>query len=392
MDPQIMTDTPQLDAQMAFLNEACKLKQVDRQSALQDLSRPENSAEHSWHVALYALVMDIPELSDPADRSKAIKMILLHDLVEIDAGDHPIHLDHDADAVAQAEAAAATRLFGLLPADQAAEMRTLWDEFEAGSTAAARGAKRMDHVQPMLQAAAPAVPLPDHVQVVEDNLAQGRARNLHIDWPEMFAHVRAALDTTPAPTGDVAKRIAFLNECDRLKPVYRATYISGGSRFENSAEHSWHLALYALILAEHAPHAINVDRVITMLLLHDLVEIDAGDHPIFGDYDASAKEAEELEAARRIFGLLPDSQGAEMLAIWQEFEANETPDAVFAKSLDRFQAPNQNLASNGGSWAKYNVTYDTFREKVGGKIGYGAPILLDWVTPRVKAFLDAMPR
>ncbi|MGB0159851.1 MAG: HD domain-containing protein, partial [Thalassovita mediterranea] len=127
-----MTNTPRLDAQMAFLNEACKLKQVDRQSALQDLSRPENSAEHSWHVALYALVMDIPELRDHTDRLKAIKMILLHDLVEIDAGDHPIHLDHDADAVAQAEAAAATRLFGLLPEDQAAEMRALWDEFEAG--------------------------------------------------------------------------------------------------------------------------------------------------------------------------------------------------------------------------------------------------------------------
>lgn len=378
---------PRLTAQMTFLTEACKLKQVERQSALQDLSRPENSAEHSWHVALYALVMDIPELAERKDRFEAIKMILLHDLVEIDAGDHPIHLDHDAAAVAKAEAAAADRLFGLLPADQDVEMRALWDQFEAAETPAAKGAKRMDHVQPMLQAASPESPLPDHVQVVEDNLAAGRAKNLHQDWPEMFAQVRVALDKTPAPDGDLVRRIAFLNDCDRLKPVYRATRIAGGARFENSAEHSWHLALYALILAEHAPHAIDVDRVITMLLLHDLVEIDAGDAPIFGDYDVAAKEAEELAAAKRIFGLLPAPQGAEMLAIWQEFEANETSDAVFAKSLDRFQAPNQNLASNGGSWVDYNVTYDMFLEKVGHKITNGAPALQAWIAPRVKAFL-----
>ncbi|MEC8294379.1 MAG: HD domain-containing protein [Pseudomonadota bacterium] len=382
--------TPRLDAQMAFLTEACKLKQVDRQSALQDLSRPENSAEHSWHVALYALIMDIPELARAEDRIDAIKMILLHDLVEIDAGDHPIHLDHDADAVALAEAAAADRLFGLLPADQSTEMRALWDQFEAAVTSAARGAKRMDHVQPMLQATNPAAPLPDHIEVVEDNLAKGRAKDLHQDWPAMFAQVRARLDGTAPPEGDLSQQLDFLNECDRLKPVYRATRIAGGSRFENSAEHSWHLALYALILAEHAPHAINLDRVITMLLLHDLVEIDAGDAPIFGDYDVAAKEAEELEAARKIFGRLPATQGAEMLAIWQEFEANESPDAVFAKSLDRFQAPNQNLASSGGSWVDYNVTYEMFLEKVGHKIAHGAPALQDWVAPRVKAFLTTL--
>ena len=381
---------PRLTAQMTFLTEACKLKRVDRQSSLQDLSRSENSAEHSWHVALYALVMDIPELSARQDRFDAIKMILLHDLVEIDAGDHPIHLDHDAAAVAKAESDAADRLFGLLPADQGAAMRALWDRFEAAESLAATGAKRMDHVQPMLQAAAPVAPLAEHTQVVEDNLASGRARNLHKDWPEMFAQVRASLDKTPAPDGDLTRRIAFLNECDRLKSVYRATRIAGGSRFENSAEHSWHLALYALILAEHAPHRIDVDRVIAMLLLHDLVEIDAGDAPIFGDYDVAAKEAEELAAAQRIFGLLPEGQAAEMLAIWQEFEANESPDAVFAKSLDRFQAPNQNLASNGGSWVDYNVTYEMFLEKVGHKIANGAPALQDWVAPRVKAFLAAM--
>lgn len=382
--------TDRLTAQMAFLAEANKLTLIDRQSALQDLSRSENSAEHSWHVALYALVMDLPELASDQDRFEAIKMILLHDLVEIDAGDHPIHLDHDAAAVAEAEAKAADRLFGLLPADQGAEMRARWDRFEAAGDAAAIGAKRMDHVQPMMQAANPEQPLPEHTDVVEGNLATGRAKNLSQDWPAMFAHVRAALDKTHAPKDDTAKRLAFLNECDRLKSVVRATRVVGGVRFENSAEHSWHLALYVLILAEHAPNAVEIDRVITMLLLHDLVEIDAGDVPIFGDYDVAAKEAEELAAAQRIFGLLPADQAAAFLAIWQEFEANETNDAMFAKSLDRFQAPNMNLASNGGSWVDYKVTYEMFLTKVGHKIGHGAPALLDWVAPRVKAYLEGL--
>lgn len=379
-----------LDAQMAFLTEACRLKQVSRQSALQDLSRPENSAEHSWHVALFALIMALPELEDPATRAKAIAMLLLHDLVEIDAGDHPIDEAHDWSAVARAEQQAATRLFGLLPADQARDLRALWDEFEQGETLAARGAKRMDHVQPMVQAASPAEPLADHVEVVRNNLATGRARNLHQDWPEMFNHVRALLIEAEVPPGDLADRLVFLNEADKLKSINRATRIAGGSRVENSAEHSWHLALYALVLGEHGAADVDVTRVIAMLLIHDLVEIDAGDAPIFGDVDYTLKDAEERAAAERLFGLLPGKQGPQFLDLWLEFEANESADAQFAKSLDRFQPPNQNLASQGGSWVDYNVSFEMIEARVGSKIQIGAPVLWDWVAPQVRAFLAAL--
>ena len=110
-------------------------------------------------------------------------------------------------------------------------------------------------------------------------------------------------------------------------------------------------------MADQAGPEGRIVRVIRMLLIHDLVEIDAGDAPIFGSHDVATKEAEELAAARRIFGLLPQDQAEELLALWLEFETNETADARFAKALDRFQPPNQNLASGGGSWIDYDVDF-----------------------------------
>ncbi len=181
-------------------------------------------------------------------------------------------------------------------------------------------------------------------------------------------------------------QMAFLNEADKLKNVIRATTLCDGSRYENSGEHSWHIALYALVLAEHAPDGVDVSRVIKMLLLHDLVEIDAGDAPIFGDHDVAAMEADEAKAADRIFGLLPKDQNTELRTIWAEFEAAITPDAIFAKSLDRFQPPNQNLMSNGGSWTDYGVSYETIEARVGSKIDRGAPTLWAWLAPKIKAW------
>ena len=181
-------------------------------------------------------------------------------------------------------------------------------------------------------------------------------------------------------------QMAFLTEACKLKSVTRATLLCDGSRRENSGEHSWHLALYAMTLAEHAPTEVDINRVIRMLLLHDLVEIDPGDAPIFGTHDTAAIEANERIAAKRIFGLLPSQQGHIFLQLWQEFEKNDTPDAKFAKSLDRFQPPNQNLASGGGSWIEYDVQYDTVASKVGAKIAHGAPTLWAWIAPKIQHF------
>ncbi len=190
--------------------------------------------------------------------------------------------------------------------------------------------------------------------------------------------------------GRLDQLFAFLLEAEKLKSVTRATPVHDGSRRENSAEHSWTLALYALVLAEEAAPGVDPLRAVKMLLIHDLVEIDVGDVPLHSA-DGQAHGAPEIqqakaEAARRIFGLLPAAQGAEFLALWQEFEANQTPDAIFAKSLDRTQPLVQNLASNGAGWITYGVTYDNITSRVGAKIARGLPAVWDALHRRVRAF------
>lgn len=178
----------------------------------------------------------------------------------------------------------------------------------------------------------------------------------------------------------------FLREADKLKDVFRATRLHDNSRAENTAEHSWHVALHALLLADYAIAKIDVARVVCMLLIHDLVEIDAGDIPIHGDIDHAAQAALETQAASRLFGLLPEPDGAALLALWHEFEANETPDAIFAKSLDRVPPICANLANGGGSWVEYNVSFDQLTARVGEKISRGAPQLWTYLDAQVRAF------
>jgi len=193
-----------------------------------------------------------------------------------------------------------------------------------------------------------------------------------------------------APDDRLSAQFAFLNEADRLKSVLRATTLCDGSRPENSGEHSWHLALYALTLADQAEPGVDIHRVIKMLLLHDLVEIDVGDVPIHskgGTAHASSETvAAEQRAADRIFGLLPPDLRDSFRALWDEFEAAETPDARFAKSLDRVQPVMANLQSGGGTWITYNVTFDQLESRVGSKVERGAPRLWAWVRDRVRPF------
>ena len=184
----------------------------------------------------------------------------------------------------------------------------------------------------------------------------------------------------------LTQQIEFLIEVDRLKSILRANRICDGTRRENSAEHSWHIALYALTLAEHAREPIAIDRVLKMLLIHDLIEIDAGDTPIHGTYDVAKTEAIERAAADRIFGMLPTDQGQEFRRLWDEFEAAETNDAVFAKSIDRVQPVICNLETNGGTWTDYNVTREQLESRVGWKVEKGAPAVWAHLKDRIAAF------
>lgn len=191
-------------------------------------------------------------------------------------------------------------------------------------------------------------------------------------------------------TQRLVQQFAFLNEADRLKSVLRATTLCDASRPENSGEHSWHLALYALVLADQAAPGVDINRVIRMLLIHDLVEIDVGDVPIHSAngqaHGSASTQAAEARAADRIFGLLPEDLRDDLRALWEEFEAAETPDAVFAKALDRVQPVMANLMSGGGTWKTYGVTAEQLEQRVGSKIARGAPALWDWVKIRTAAY------
>jgi putative hydrolase of HD superfamily len=151
------------------------------------------------------------------------------------------------------------------------------------------------------------------------------------------------------------QQLRFVVEIDKLKRVLRQTTLMDATRNENSAEHSWHLALMAVLLAEYAPQRVDLARVVRMVLVHDIVEIDAGDTFC---YDAEAnldKEERERRAAERIFGLLPGDQGTELREVWEEFEGMETPEARFANALDRLQPLLHNLHNGGGTWRIHGV-------------------------------------
>ena len=172
--------------------------------------------------------------------------------------------------------------------------------------------------------------------------------------------------------------LGFLREADRLKGVLRQSSILDGSRKENSAEHSWHLALMAQVLGGYAPPGTDLGRVTAMLLVHDLVEIDAGDLFVYADAAAQARqEAAEQAAASRIFTLLPPGQGEELRALWDEFEERRTPEARFARALDRLQPMLANYYLGGGTWQDHGIRAGQVLDKV-ALIEDGSPALGDF--------------
>ena len=159
------------------------------------------------------------------------------------------------------------------------------------------------------------------------------------------------------------KQINFIKETDKIKYIQRKTKLFHSDRPENDAEHSWHLAMMTIVLAEHSDVPVDVLKVLKMILIHDIVEIDAGDTFIYDTQKSHSNTENELIAAKRIFGLLPDEQAEELIEIWQEFEAGETPEARFAKAMDRIEPLLQNTSNNGGTWREFDVDYSKVFEK-----------------------------
>ena len=170
----------------------------------------------------------------------------------------------------------------------------------------------------------------------------------------------------------IQQQFAFLAELDQLKSIVRQSPLINRSRKENSAEHSWHLAMFALVLSEYA-EGVDALHVVKLLLLHDIVEIDAGDAPIhMAGKDKALLSQAERRAAERIFGLLPSKQGQELLSLWLEFEAAETSEARFAKALDRLQPLLLNTLTEGGTWTENGVTEQQVIERYGPTIEGGS--------------------
>lgn len=161
----------------------------------------------------------------------------------------------------------------------------------------------------------------------------------------------------------LSRQLDFIHEIDKLKYIQRKTRLFNSERNENDAEHSWHLAMMALVLAEHANEKVDIQKVIKMLLIHDIVEIDSGDIFLYDTTANHTNTEEERKAAERIFGLLPTQQKEEFISVWEEFEEGQTAEARFAKSLDRLEPVLQNVSNEGGTWMEFDVKYDTVIKK-----------------------------
>jgi len=195
-------------------------------------------------------------------------------------------------------------------------------------------------------------------------------------------------------TTRLAQQMRFIIEADKLKEITRQTLTSQSRRAENSAEHSWHFALMVMTLAEHATcelgQPLDVLRVLKMALIHDLVEIDAGDTFAYDDASRVDQHTREARAADRIFGLLPEDQAREYRALWDEFEAQKTSEARFAMACDRLNPILLNTLTNGAAWAKHGVTQDRVLSR-NAHIAAGSPALWDYAKSIIEETFNGRP-
>ncbi len=208
-------------------------------------------------------------------------------------------------------------------------------------------------------------------------------------------HRRAAGGQTSATSQSMssaatrlARQVEFLVECDKLKEIFRQTLNSQSRRAENDAEHSWAFCLCVIVLAEHANAPIDVLRVLKMAVIHDLVEIDAGDTFAYDAKAAANQHDREVIAANRIFGLLPEDQAREFRALWDEFEARTTIEAKFAHACDRFQPMLLNARTEGGSWRAHGITHDR-AQKRGAPVADGSTVLWEKIEAMLREAVAA---
>lgn len=180
------------------------------------------------------------------------------------------------------------------------------------------------------------------------------------------------------------RQMQFIYEIDKIKSIFRKTKLFDNSRYENDAEHSWHLAMMALVLGEHSNVPIDINRVIKMVLMHDIVEIDGGDFIVYDQSALEEKEARETECAERVYGLLPSDMKEDFMSAWLEFEERKTPEAKFAAAIDRAEPIIQNYFTGGHSWITHDVPYEKVVEVNKHKIEEGSEFFWEYI----KSLLD----
>jgi putative hydrolases of HD superfamily len=185
----------------------------------------------------------------------------------------------------------------------------------------------------------------------------------------------------------LTQQIQFILEIDKLKHILRQTLLTDGSRRENTAEHSWHIGIMAMILAEYAPDKTDISRAMKMLLIHDLVEIDAGDTFCYDVQGNLSKSEREIEAANRIFGLLPNDLESELREIWEEFEVQNTPTSKFAAALDRIQPFLHNGATKGGTWKIHGINRSQVMKRM-AVVEEGTPELWGYIQQLIDGFIE----
>ena len=187
----------------------------------------------------------------------------------------------------------------------------------------------------------------------------------------------------------IEQTLNFIIEIEKLKDIHRKTRPVGLKRYENSAEHSWHVCISALMLKDYADSDINIDRVIRMLLIHDLGEIDAGDTIIYASETQENKDKEEA-GVKRLLDMLPNNQGAQYLELWREFELGESDDAKYAKAIDRVPPLLHNINDDGHTWKKHNIKKETVFE-INKRIGKGSKALWNVIKAKLeKAVVDGL--
>ncbi len=180
------------------------------------------------------------------------------------------------------------------------------------------------------------------------------------------------------------KQLQFILEIDKLKEIFRQSYLLNSQRRENSSEHSWHLAVIAMLLTEYSNEQVDIRRVMCMLLVHDLVEIDAGDTYCYDEQNALDKSERERQAADRLFGFLPADQENWVRDLWEEFEAGATPEARFAHAVDRFMPLLHNFCTQGKSWQEHGITQDQVKARM-AKIYQGSTTLWEYAQKIIEA-------